>query len=274
MSGFNRLDCLCYIGNMTEDVLSAAAIGDNLGTNLVGQRVLYYPSVASTMDIAREEALRRAPEGTVIIAGEQTGGRGRLQRSWLTPKGNIALSVVLYPDLSLMPSLIMLASLAVVGSIRNVTGLDALIKWPNDVLLNSRKTCGILVEGDVRSDTVNHAIIGIGINVNLNPDDFPEIQATATSLSHEAGRRVSPLALVKSLLVEMDRLYAEVSRGVSLYEEWRGRLVTLGQKVRVTARNVIFDGIAESVARDGSLTVRRTDGSSVTVVAGDVTLHG
>ncbi|MBI2836662.1 MAG: biotin--[acetyl-CoA-carboxylase] ligase [Chloroflexi bacterium] len=259
---------------MNEDVLSAGTIAGGLGTRLIGQQVLYYPSVASTMDIAREEALRRATEGTVVIAGEQTGGRGRLQRAWLTPKGNIALSVVLYPSLSAVPSLIMLASLAVVGSIRNVTGLDPRIKWPNDVLLNGRKTCGILVEGDVRSDTVNHAIIGIGVNVNLRPDDFPEIQATATSLSHEAGRPVSPLAVVKSLLAEMDRLYLDLNRGASLYEEWRDRLVTLGQKVRVTARNLTFDGIAESVGKDGSLTVRRTDGSAVTVVAGDVTLHG
>ncbi len=257
---------------MVEDNLSADAVTKDLGTRFIGQRVLYYPSVASTMDIARQEAQQGAAEGTVIIADEQTGGRGRLKRAWLTPKGNIALSVILYPDLSYLPSLIMLASLAVIHSIEAVTGLKSQVKWPNDVLINGKKVCGILIESDVRGNTVNYIIIGIGINVNLRLADFPEIQPVATSLSDELGGEVSHLNVIRHLLVKIERLYLDMSAGGSLYEEWRDSLVTVGKKVRVTAGETIYDGVAESVARDGSLLLRGLDGNLTRIVAGDVTL--
>ena len=130
--------------------LSSQAIQNSLVTHIIGRRVLYYPSLPSTMDAARQEAISGAEEGTVVIAGEQTAGRGRLKRSWLGPTGNIAMSVVLYPRLSELPSLIMLASLGVVRSIEAVTSLKTDVKWPNDILIRGRKTSGILVETDAR----------------------------------------------------------------------------------------------------------------------------
>ena len=258
---------------MNGDSLSAAAIAHNLGTRFVGQRILYYPRLASTMEAAKREANKGASEGTVVIAGEQTAGRARLQRSWLTPKGNVALSVILYPSLIQLPSLIMLASLAVVHCIRHVTGLKPGIKWPNDVLISGKKVCGILVESDVKEHTVHCAIIGIGINVNLRPTDFPEIQTIATSLAQELGRDVPILAVTRSLLTEIERLYQDLVAGESLYEEWRDNLVTLGQEVCVQSGGIAYEGIAESVARDGSLHLRDKEGRLITVVAGDVTLR-
>jgi BirA family biotin operon repressor/biotin-[acetyl-CoA-carboxylase] ligase len=258
---------------MTEDILSAAAITDNLGTRFIGQRVLYYPSLTSTMEVAREEARQGAVEGTVVIADEQTGGRGRLKRAWLSPKGNIALSIILYPGLSCLPSLIMLASLAVVHSIESAIGLKPQVKWPNDVLINGKKVCGVLIESDVQKTRVNYAIIGIGINANLRLADFPEIQPVATSLSDELRKEVSCLSVVRHLLVELERLYLALSSGGSLYEEWQSSLVTLGKKVRVTAGETIYEGVAESVARDGSLLLRGLDGELTRIVAGDVTLR-
>ncbi len=258
---------------MVEDNLSAAAVTKDLGTRFIGQRVLYYPAVTSTMEVAKREAQQGAAEGTVIIADEQTGGRGRLKRAWLTPKGNIALSVILYPELSYLPSLIMLASLAVVHSIEAVTGLKSQVKWPNDVLINGKKVCGILIESDVRGTTVNYIIIGIGINVNLRLADFPEIQPIATSLSDELGREVSHLSVIRHLLVEIERLYLDLSTGGSLYEEWRDNLATLGKKVRVAAGETIYEGVAESVARDGSLLLHGSDGNLTRIIAGDVTLR-
>ncbi len=258
---------------MTEDILSAAAITNNLGTRVIGQRILYYPSLTSTMEIAREEAQQGAVEGTVIIAGEQTGGRGRLKRVWLSPRGNIALSIILYPSLSHLSSLIMLASLAVVHSIESATGLKPRVKWPNDVLINGKKVCGILIESDVQRTRVNYTIIGIGINVNLRLADFPEIQPVATSLAEELRAEVSPLSVVRHLLAEVERLYFTLSAGGSLYEEWRSSLVTLGKKVRVTAGETVYEGVAESVARDGSLLLRGLDGKLTRIVVGDVTLR-
>lgn len=258
---------------MPEDILSATAITNNLGTRFIGQRVLYYPSLTSTMEVAREEARQGAVEGTVIIAGEQTGGRGRLKHAWLSPKGNIALSIVLYPRVSYLPSLIMLAPLAVVHSIESTTGLKSRVKWPNDVLINDKKVCGVLIESDMQKTKVNYTIIGIGINVNLRLADFPEIQPAATSLSDELRKQVSCLKVVRHLLVEVERLYLALSAGGSLYEEWRSSLVTLGKKVRVTAGETIYEGMAESVARDGSLLLRGLDGKLTKIVAGDVTLR-
>ena len=255
--------------------LSTQTIQESLATQVIGRRVLYYSSLPSTMDIARQAAVSGAAEGTVVIADEQTAGRGRLKRSWLDPAGNVALSVVLYPLLSELPSLIMLASLGVVHSINTVTGLTAKIKWPNDILVDGRKTCGILIETDARPTgdlRAAYAIIGIGINVNLDPANFPEIEPTATSLSLQAGEDISRLALIRALLTDMDRLYLGLKSGASLFEEWRDRLVTLGQRVTVTSVDSTYDGIAESVERDGSLMVRCLDNSTRRVVAGDVTL--
>jgi len=258
---------------MGKDNLSADTIIRDLETRFVGQRVIYYPSLTSTMEAAKREAQQGAAEGTVILADEQTAGKGRLKRLWLSPKGSIALSIILYPGLSHLPSLIMLASLGVVHGIEAATGLKAQVKWPNDVLINGRKVCGILIESDVKGNTVNYTIIGIGINVNLRLADFPEIQSIATSLSDELRRNASRLSVIRCLLAEIERLYLTLTAGESIYEEWRDSLVTLGEKVRAKTGETIHEGIAESVARDGSLLLRGSDGSLTRVVAGDVTLR-
>jgi len=257
---------------MTEDSLSAS-ITDNLETGLIGQRVIHYPRLSSTMDVAREEARRGAAEGTVILADEQTTGKGRMSRVWLSPGGSIALSVILYPCASYLPSLIMLASLAVVHSIKTVTGLEPQIKWPNDVLINGKKVCGILIENGIRGNGVAYSILGIGINVNLSISDFPEILPIATSLSDELGRDVPCVDMIRCLLKAADKLYLALSGGESLYEEWRDRLVTLGKKVQVRSGETTLEGIAESVAGDGSLLLRLANGRSTRIVAGDVTLR-
>lgn len=255
------------------DDLSLASIADNLGTSLIGQKVIYYHRLASTMDVARQEAQQGATEGTVIIAGEQTEGRGRVKRTWLSPEGNIALSVILHPDVSSLPYLIMISSLAVVHSIEVVTGLKAQVKWPNDILINGKKVCGILTESDVKRRGVGYAIIGIGLNVNLRVADFSEISAIATSLSDELGRSVPTLDVVRHLLVEMERLYLTLPVWESIYEAWRDRLVTLGKRVYAESGNNRLEGMAESVDRSGALQLRHADGSLIRIVAGDVTLR-
>ena len=187
---------------MAENNLSPTSITSNLETHFVGQRVIYYPTLTSTMEVAKREAQQGAVEGTVAIAEEQTAGKGRKRRTWLSPKGSIALSIILYPSVVCLPYLIMLASLAVVHSIEAITGLPPQVKWPNDVLVNGRKVCGILIESSVRRNMVVYAIIGIGVNVNLRLSDFPEILPTATSLSDELGRDVSQLDMIRRLLFE------------------------------------------------------------------------
>ena len=225
------------------------------------------------MAIARREALAGAVEGTVIIAEEQTAGKGRLERSWVSPRGCIALSVILYPDPSDLPSLVMVASLAVVKAIESVTGQKPQIKWPNDIIINGKKVCGILVESGVCDRNRIYAVIGIGINVNIETDSIGEVLLPATSLSYELGREVSRLELVKRLLVEMERLYLLAQGSGVVYQEWRDSLETLGKRVRASSGDTVYEGIAESVDRDGSLMIRRRDGSLRRFAAGDVTLR-
>jgi len=257
---------------MVKDSLSLEAITSNLETRFIGQRVIYHSRVTSTNELAKQAVRQGAVEGTAVIADEQTAGRGRLERVWLSPKGSISLSIILYPGVTYLPSLIMVASLAVVRSIEAVTGLKSQLKWPNDVLVNGKKVCGILIENSVRGNIVNYAIIGIGVNVNLRLSDFPEILPTATSLSDELGREVSRLEIIRRLLVEIEKSYLALSAGESIYEEWRDSLVTLGRKVHIKSGDNDYEGIAESVASDGSLSLRHPDGSLTKIVAGDVTL--
>jgi BirA family biotin operon repressor/biotin-[acetyl-CoA-carboxylase] ligase len=258
---------------MTESRLSAAAITDNLETELIGQRVIAYPRLTSTNDIAKRQAKKGAREGTVIVAEEQTAGKGRLKRAWLSPRGTIALSVILHPTPAQLPYLIMVASLAVVHCIEKVSDLAAQIKWPNDVLVNNKKVCGILIESDVRGSAVDYAVIGIGLNVNLKTTDFPEISSTATSLSNELGRELSRREIIRCLLVELEDLYLALPEGDSVFREWRDRLVTLGREVELISGQTSYHGIAESVASDGSLFLRQPNGKLIKIVAGDVSLR-
>lgn len=255
-----------------KDGLSLESITANLKTHFIGRRIIYHQKVTSTNELARQEAEWGAADGTVVIGEEQTAGRGRLNHVWLSPRGNVALSIILHPGVACLPCLIMLASVAVAHSIETVTGLKPRLKWPNDVVLNDRKVAGILIENKMRGCAVNYAIIGVGINVNLKLADFPGILPAATSLSDELGRDVSRSDLICCLLAEMERLYLAVSAGGSVYEQWRDYLVTLGREICITSGEVDCEGVAESVASDGSLLVRCRDGSLVKIVAGDVIL--
>lgn len=258
---------------MAESRLSAAAITKDLETELIGQRVVTYPRLTSTNDIAKNQAKKGAREGTVIVAEEQTAGRGRLKRAWLSPRGSIALSVILHPTPAQLPSLIMVASLAVVHCIEKVSGLKAQIKWPNDVLVNNKKVCGILIESDVRGSAVDYAVIGIGLNVKVNTADFTEIAASATSLSQELGKELSRREIIRCLLEELEALYLALPEGDSVFREWRDRLATLGKEVELISGQTTHQGVAESVASDGSLFLRQPDGKLIKVVAGDVSLR-
>lgn len=258
---------------MAEENLSPADISRNLKTDFIGKKVIAYPSLSSTNDIAKREAKKGAREGTVILAEEQTAGRGRLKRAWLSPKGSIALSIILHPTPAQLPSLIMVASLAVARCIEKVGGLETQIKWPNDVLIKGKKVCGILIESDIRGNAVDYAVIGIGINVNLLPVDFPEIAATATSLAQELGREISQREMIRCLLVEAENLYLALPEGDSVFREWRDRLVTLGKEVELISGKTSYKGVAESVANDGSLLLRQPDGNLIKIVAGDVSLR-
>ena len=258
-------------GNMN---ISPASILKSSNTNLIGQSILYYPSLPSTMDVAKKLVEEGIAEGTVIVAGEQTGGRGRMGRKWFSPPGtSLSLSIILHPALSLLPKLNMVASLSVSQSVERITALEPTIKWPNDVLINGKKLSGILIETIFEGNELKAAIAGIGINIKLDPSAFPEISAISTSLSNESEREVSRREMMYSLLEEFDQLYLDLNRGEPIYERWLVRLETLGKLVQVKWGDTVDEGYVEAVNADGSLVLKRSDGSVITMVAGEVTLH-
>ena len=247
-------------------------IQSQLNTKFIGRQLHYYPTLTSTMEVAKKMAREGAAEGTVVIADEQTSGRGRLDRAWLSPKGSLAMSIILQPHLNNLHQLIMVASLAVVHAIKKIANLEAQIKWPNDILIKGKKACGILIESEVKGSRVNFAIIGIGINVNFNPSAFPEISDIATSLSHELGKEVLKTDLTVTLLSEVEQLYLEAQAGAPIYREWQKHMETLGKFIQVKIGESVEQGKAENVTGNGNLILRRADGSLAEIVAGDVTV--
>jgi BirA family transcriptional regulator, biotin operon repressor / biotin---[acetyl-CoA-carboxylase] ligase len=253
--------------------LSSELISKGLKTGVIGRQILFYPTLPSTMDSARDLAREGVGEGAVVIAGEQTAGRGRLKRAWLSPGGNVALSIILQPDKKSLPYLVMIASLAVARSIEVVTSQKTQIKWPNDVLIGGKKVCGILIENEFNGNQAAFSIIGIGINTGLKVSSYQEIADTAASLSPapDLGLR---LKMIHTLLTEFETLYVMLPDGRPIFKAWRRRLVTLGKKVKAAWGNHVIEGIAEDVDQAGALFIRDEWGESRKVVAGDVTLRG
>ncbi|MDP2743665.1 MAG: biotin--[acetyl-CoA-carboxylase] ligase [Dehalococcoidia bacterium] len=262
---------------VNNSLCSAVILGRlKLSTKLMGQHMLCYPSLPSTMDKAREEAEKGVPEGTVIAVDEQTAGRGRLERTWFSPRGSLSFSVVLRPPSEEhLPQLVMLASLAVVNAIESVTRLRPQIKWPNDVLINGKKVCGILIENIFRGKTLDFSLVGIGLNVNFSPAAMPEIASTATSLSAETGQEVNMLELLSQLLLEMESLYLVVKAGRKVYGPWLKRVETVGKEVSVkfSEGGAVEKGVVEAIDNEGGLILVCPDGRRIRVVAGDVTLQ-
>lgn len=268
---FWPLDYPC--GEM-EAELAARAIQRLRSGHLFGCRVVYLPQVGSTQDVARQEAVAGAPEGTVVLADEQTAGRGRFGRSWVSPPGrSVHLTLVLRPDAARLRTLGIIAPVAVARAVEALADLRPAIKWPNDVVVNQRKLAGVLIESEAVGNQVAFALLGIGVNVNLEVAAHPEIAGLATSLLSELGREVSRELLLLLLLQELEELYLATPPGAAAYQEWRRRLVTLGREVRVSFGDRVEEGLAEDTDANGDLILRRPDGSRLAVSAGDVTLR-
>lgn len=257
-----------------ESDLSTTLLRRELRTKLIGQNVLYYPITSSTMDVAKQAVKEGAVEGTIVISDHQTAGRGRFGRNWWAPPdSSILLSIILHPRLEQLRHLNMAATLAVAQSIEKVTGLKPVIKWPNDVLIGGKKVSGILIESEIQEEGVNATVIGIGLNVNLEPSSNPEIAGTATSLREVLGRRVSRLEMLLSLLETFEELYEALRGGEPIDKIWRGYLATLGKQISVKCGEQVLHGYAESVDDEGNLLLRCPDGGLLTIVAGEVVLQ-
>ena len=259
--------------------LSVASIEKGLTTAFMGRKIIYYRSIGSTNNVTRELAAQGAPEGTLVIADEQTAGKGRLGRRWLAPPGtSLLISLLFRPDLAVHQAqrLTMICSLAVVEAIETVTGLTAAIKWPNDIVVQGKKVGGILTELGATSERLDYAVVGLRLNVNLDfgaGEAMEELAATATSLSQELGREVSRLALLWRILENVESRYQRLGAGELPHGEWASRLITLHNHIVVDTPQGAVEGWAEGVDADGALILRTNSGERQRVLAGDVTLR-
>lgn len=238
----------------------------------IGKENHYFDEVNSTNEKAIELADDVA-EGTVIIAEKQKRGMGRFGREWFSPEGGVYVSVILKPKLSLInaPKITLIAGIAVAKVIRKL-GLDAKIKWPNDVLIHGKKVCGILTNAITRDDKVDIAVVGIGINANVDINTFPkELHESATSLKEELKTDVSLEKIIKDLLYELEINYETLKEGKFAYllNEWKKLSNTIGKKVKIKMETEVIEGNAVGINKDGTLILKLEDGSLRKINAGE-----
>ncbi len=259
---------------MTLPHLDIEAVRRALAGRTIGHRIFHYTSLDSTMNEAAQFAAGGCPEGLVVVAEEQTAGRGRFSRSWISGPGeSLLLSIILRPTACQLPQANMAATLAVARTADRHAGGRVTIKWPNDVRIDGRKVAGILVEADSQAGQIVSAVVGIGLNVSVDTRAHAEIADTATSIAEQAGAPVERNGILIDLLHRFDDLYARVRTGDSLTDEWSSRLDTLGLDVRVRRGDEVLSGTARKVDDQGNLILERPDGSTVVVVGGEVTLQ-
>ena len=268
-----------YVLKAAPDRLKPAEIITHLKTNWLGHSIHYVESVDSTNNLAKRLAEAGCENGLVVVSEEQLGGKGRLSRGWFSPFacGNW-FSVVLKPPFLPQEAskCTLLAAVAVVKAVNKYKGVNAAIKWPNDILLNGKKLVGILTEMSAEFGKINYIVIGIGMNVDVPrsivPDDIQDCSISVADASEEPVSRVQILA---DVLYNLEELYEAVLREgfAPVLAEWRKYSCTLGQQVKVIAPDETYCGLAVDIDEDGLLIVKKEDGTTDKVIAGDVSIR-
>ncbi|MCI0746424.1 MAG: biotin--[acetyl-CoA-carboxylase] ligase [Verrucomicrobia subdivision 3 bacterium] len=249
------------------------------GNHIIGRDIQVFQETNSTNDVVERLARDGVAEGAVVFAETQKRGRGRLGRHWVSPpRKGLWFSVLLRPNLQppQATQLTVAAATALARTIHEHCGLQPSVKWPNDILLQDRKVAGVLTELAAEIDCIRYVILGIGINVNFSPSDFPaELRAVATSLQIEAGHAFRRAELAAALLRELDRDYDRVRRREfgRVADEWAAHCATLGQRVRIRIGDRAVTGRAEALDDAGALLLRTDHGHLERIVGGDVTLE-
>ena len=228
-----------------------------------------HEALGSTQQRARELAQAETPHGTLVVAEVQTGGRGRLGRPWGSPKGGLWMSLVLRPEFaaSLASRITQTAAVGVAKALWGI-GVEARIKWPNDLLAGGKKICGILAESSVDSVTrpaqgrrLDYVVLGVGMNANLDPAELEVTDREVTTIRSELGRDVDPLELLRALLSNLDAELDRIEDFGAILEDWRNLNCTLGVKVRVRRFGETLEGLAVDLSPDGALLLATSRGT-------------
>lgn len=260
----------------TPDSLIPAEIQADLGTRLVGRELLCLQETDSTNARAHELGEAGAVEGMVVIADQQSAGKGRLGRCWTSPGGvNLYASVLLRPQLPprCAPQLTFVSAVAVARAVAAISGLPAVVKWPNDVLLGGRKVAGLLNEMSAETERIHYVILGIGVNLNMTAEQFPDdLRYPATSVATETGVAVSRLAFTRTLLRQLDELYQlYLDQGIEpILKLWQALFPLQGGRASVDLQGTLLCGRVEGLDADGALLLRLDDGRLERILAGDV----
>ena len=260
------------------DVLNQNELLSRRKTKWIGKDTLCYETIDSTNAQAKRLAEAGYGDGTLIVADHQEAGRGRRGRSWETPAGtNIAMSLLLKPEINPNNAsmITLVAALAVSKAITQITGEPAPIKWPNDIVMNGKKVCGILTEMSAQFDYVNHIVVGIGINVNI--ESFPEeIAETATSLRIETGKQISRAELIEAVWEQFEtvyEVYLQTQDLRNLVKEYHARLINMHRNVKVLDPKEPFEGRAMGITPRGELMVDTWESRKL-VSSGEVSVRG
>ncbi|HPC27419.1 MAG TPA: biotin--[acetyl-CoA-carboxylase] ligase [Candidatus Methanomethylicus sp.] len=257
------------------DGLLPLEIQTKLQTERFGREVVTLEQTDSTQNDVRAIAERGAGEGAIVVALEQGVGKGRMGRAWSSPKGGLWFSILMRPSIAIaeLHKLSLLFGVAVAKSLKQIR-VDARLKWPNDVLVEGKKVCGILLEVSAESDRVNHVIAGIGINANFSSGKLPEsLNSHSTTLLDQLGKRIDRAALLADVLLNAERLYFGATKDGfgGVLDQWRSLSCTIGNEVIVSSFGRSVSGLAVGISDDGSLLVK-TEGGVEKILAGDVTL--
>ena len=260
------------------DIMDQTELESIHATEWAGCEIYYFDSIDSTNTKAKELAEEGHPSGTLVVADRQTAGKGRRGRSWESPTGiGIFMTLMLKPEINPNNAsmLTLVAAMATTRAIRRVTSVPAMIKWPNDIVMNGKKVCGILTEMSAQFDYINHIVIGIGINVHN--EDFPEeIAKTASSLYLESGQHIHRASLIEAFLEEFEDVYAEYLKTEDmegLQKEYDAMLVNRGRQVRVLDPKEPFEGKAMGITKKGELIVDTWESRKL-VSSGEVSVRG
>jgi BirA family biotin operon repressor/biotin-[acetyl-CoA-carboxylase] ligase len=264
----------------TPDCLLPSEMRPLLNTEFLGHHMEYLEQVDSTNLYAKKLAEASFENGTVVFAEEQTKGKGRLGRQWISPKGKgIFMTLMLKPRMapSEAAKITLLTACAVTRAIEEAAGIQAQIKWPNDIVVGGRKLCGILTEMGAEMDEINYLIVGIGINVNLEQQELPEeLWPIATSLRIEKGEKQDRKRLAASVLNRFEGYYksfTETGSIASFIEEYKEKCAVMGKEVRMISSSHELQGTVTGISQEGQLMLRLADGSTREIISGEISLR-